>query len=106
MLTGKPMTKTTELEALVWQCVSAIHEGQIATYGQIAHLAGMPQQARLVGRILSRLPPDTRLPWHRVVNSRGEVSNPNLLLQCGRLKEDGISVDRNRVSLRLYQWQP
>jgi methylated-DNA-protein-cysteine methyltransferase related protein len=97
LLTGKPMTKTTELEALVWQ---------IATYGQIAHLAGMPQQARLVGRILSRLPPDTRLPWHRVVNSRGEVSNPNLLLQCGRLKEDGISVDRNRVSLRLYQWQP
>lgn len=89
----------------VWQIVHAIPKGQVATYGQIARLAGMPQQSRLVGRILSRLPAGTRLPWHRVINGQGKISNPNPARQMERLAEDGVDAVNGRVSLKLYQWQ-
>lgn len=105
-MTNKQMTPTAQLEALVWQLVASIPAGRVATYGQIARLAGLPQQARLVGRILARLPAETRLPWHRVVNSRGEISNPNPTRQYQHLAKEGIAVANHRVSLRTYQWQP
>lgn len=89
----------------VWQIVHAIPKGQVATYGQIARLAGIPQQSRLVGRVLSRLPKGTRLPWHRVINSQGKISNPNPERQLEKLAEDGVSTVNGRVSLKLYQWK-
>jgi len=90
----------------VWQIVYAIPLGQVATYGQIARLAGMPQQSRLVGRILSRLPTDSKLPWHRVINSQGKISNPNPERQKDKLAAEGVNVLKGKVSLKLYQWQP
>ncbi|MDB9917001.1 MGMT family protein [Pseudomonadales bacterium] len=105
-MTNTPMTPTAQLEARVWQLIKRIPAGRVATYGQIARLAGMPQQARLVGRILARLPAETGLPWHRVVNGRGEVSNPNPTRQCQHLTDEGVAVANHRVSLRAYQWQP
>jgi methylated-DNA-protein-cysteine methyltransferase related protein len=51
-----------EAKELVWQIVHAIPVGRVATYGQVAALAGMPQKSRLVGRVLSRLPNGTKLP--------------------------------------------
>ncbi|MBL4680188.1 MAG: MGMT family protein [Pseudomonadales bacterium] len=89
----------------VWQIVYAIPKGQVATYGQIARLAGLPQQSRLVGRILSRLPKGTKLPWHRVINSQGKISNPNPERQMEKLAEDGVDAVNGRVSLKLYQWR-
>lgn len=97
---------TSRYQARVWQLVNAIPAGHIATYGQIAGLAGLPQQARLVGRILGRLPTDTRLPWHRVVNSKGEITNPDPHRQRQRLQEEGVLVKEFRVSLATYRWQP
>ncbi|HIG42811.1 MAG: MGMT family protein [bacterium] len=88
----------------VWQIVHAIPRGRVATYGQIARLAGMPQQSRLVGRILSRLPKGTQLPWHRVINSQGRISNPNPERQKERLERDGVVLLKGRVSLKIYQW--
>lgn len=90
----------------VWQLVATIPSGRVATYGQIATLAGAPQQSRLVGRILSRLPTDTRLPWYRVINAQGKISNPNLNRQQQLLVQDGIEVTSQRVRLRTYQWSP
>ncbi|MFT7244277.1 MAG: methylated-DNA-protein-cysteine methyltransferase-like protein [Candidatus Azotimanducaceae bacterium] len=90
----------------VWQLVAAIPSGHVATYGQIATLAGLPQQARLVGRILSRLPAESRLPWYRVINSQGKISNPNPKRQQQLLELDGVEVKLLRVKLRSYQWQP
>lgn len=90
----------------VWQVVSLIPPGQVATYGQVATLAGMSEQSRLVGRILSRLPTDTRLPWHRVINSQGRISNPNRDNQRERLEAEGVSLVNGRVSLREYRWKP
>lgn len=89
----------------VWQIVHSIPAGKVATYGQIASLAGMPAKSRLVGKILSKLPPGTKLPWHRVINSAGKITNPNSKAQIERLKEEGITPINGKVSLKLYQWR-
>lgn len=93
-------------EEQVWQIVNAIPAGRVATYGQVASLAGFPQNSRLVGRILSRLPRGTRLPWHRVINSAGRISNPNADRQLRRLKREGVTPIRGRISLTEYGWRP
>ncbi len=89
----------------VWQIVNSIPEGKVATYGQVARLAGMPAKSRLVGKILSQLPKGTKLPWHRVINSAGKITNPNAKVQTERLKEEGITPINGKVSLKTYQWE-
>jgi methylated-DNA-protein-cysteine methyltransferase-like protein len=64
---------TAEWQAIV-RVVQAIPRGKVASYGQVAVLAGLPRRARLVGRVLANLPPNSKVPWHRVVNARGEIS--------------------------------
>ncbi len=90
----------------IWQVVAAIPHGKVATYGQVASLAGMPNQARLVGRVLSRLPAGTQLPWHRVLNAAGRISNPNAVRQQERLAEEGLTFVQGRLNLKECQWQP
>lgn len=90
----------------VWQIVAAIPPGRVATYGQVANLAGMPNQSRLVGRILSKLPPGTRLPWHRVINAQGRISNPAAARQQERLAAEGVTLIGGKVRLKDYQWSP
>lgn len=94
-------------EARVWQIVALIPRGKVATYGQIAALAGMPRHARLVGRTLSQLPKSTRLPWHRVVNASGRISiraAGGESVQLERLKKEGITPLGGRISLKHYRW--
>ena len=91
-------------ESRVFTIVASIPEGKVASYGQIARLAGMPSHARLVGRILSKLPPGTRLPWHRVVNSQGKITNPGRDRQQKRLEKEGVTLINGRVNLRHYGW--
>lgn len=93
-------------EKRVFTIVASIPKGKVASYGQIAKLAGMPSHSRLVGRILSRLPHGTKLPWHRVVNSQGKITNPNKANQQERLEKEGVTPINGRVSLRHYGWQP
>ena len=95
--------KTTQQK--VWQIVHQIPVGRVATYGQIADLAGMPTHSRLVGRILSQLPHDTNLPWHRVINSQGRITNPNGITQKSRLADEGVFVINGKISLREYRWR-
>lgn len=90
----------------VWQIINAIPRGNVCTYGQVANLAGMPQQSRLVGRILARLPNGTKLPWHRVINSQGKLSNPNPDRQKARLEKEGVIFVDGRISLKNYGWNP
>ena len=89
--------------------LTQIPRGRVATYGQIARLAGIPKHARQVGRVLKELS-DPELPWHRVVNSRGEISqrgNPECeRLQRERLETEKIEFDSaGRVSLPRYAWR-
>lgn len=95
---------------VIYQLVAQIPPGKVATYGQIARLAGLGRGARMVGRTLKLLPNDTLLPWHRVVNSRGTISLPPesdaYAEQKDRLEQDGVHFTRNRVNLRIYGWDP
>ena len=100
------MKTDDEIRARIWQIVHQIPKGNVASYGQIARLAGMPSHARLVGRILSDLPKGTKLPWHRVINSQGRITNPNREAQQKRLESEGVTLINSRVSLKDYGWEP
>lgn len=97
----------------VYEAVKRIPKGNAATYGQVAALIGSPRAARQVGFVLSKLPADSKIPWHRVVNSRGMISIENLSVpkqeQARRLQKEGIEVEfRNGnywVDLDKYQWR-
>ncbi len=80
----------------VWQIVASIPQGYVATYGDIARLAGSPRAARQVGGVLKRLPEGSTLPWHRVVNRHGDISltGPDLQRQRQALLAEGVQVSR------------
>lgn len=85
--------------------------GRVATYGQVARLAGLAGQARIVGYALAALPQGTRLPWHRVVNAQGGISQradgPYGHIQRSRLEKERVSFDgRGRISLERFRWRP
>ena len=93
-------------EERIWQAVAAIPKGKVASYGQVAALAGMPSHARLVGRVLAQLPEGTRLPWHRVVNASLRISlpeGPSARLQRQRLQREGVAFVGPRVA-RQCRW--
>ncbi|NVK41686.1 MAG: MGMT family protein [Oceanospirillaceae bacterium] len=98
----------TEAER-IWQVVARIPRGRVCSYGLVAELAGLPRRARLVGRVLSRLPEGSRLPWHRVINARGELSLPagseGGRLQRQRLEEEGVCFIHGRVPLTRFGWR-
>jgi len=97
------------LHRRIHDVVSRIPRGRVATYGQIARLAGLPGQARLVGYALHALPAGTSVPWQRVVNAQGAISvrsghetNQRLLLE-----REGVRFDsRDGISLASFQWRP
>jgi methylated-DNA-protein-cysteine methyltransferase related protein len=92
----------------IWQVVHQIPKGRVTSYGQIAKMAGLPGYARYVGHVLKTLPPGTKLPWFRVVNSKGSISFKNgttqYLLQKSLLEKEGIVFIKGRFSLRKYGW--
>ena len=95
----------------IYAVVRRIPTGHVATYGQVAAMAGMPRRARLVGRVLQRLDPAIKIPWHRVVNAKGEVSyslsrNGGDVLQRRLLEKEGIKFDdSNRLDLERCRWR-
>ncbi len=94
----------------IYSVVKQIPAGKIATYGQIAKLAGLGGQARQVGYALNSLAEENDVPWHRVINSRGEISkrgNPVWEdFQRSLLESEGIVFDlKNRVDLSVFQWE-
>jgi methylated-DNA-protein-cysteine methyltransferase-like protein len=94
----------------IQRVVSLIPRGRVATYGQIAELARIPGQARRVGYALSALPEGSPIPWHRVVNAKGEISLRSQggagTLQRRLLQKEGIRFEKGKLSLARYQWRP
>lgn len=94
----------------IQRIVSLIPRGRVATYGQIAELARIPGQARRVGYALSALPQGSPVPWHRVVNAKGEISLRSHrgadALQRKLLQGEGVTFEKGRLSLARYQWRP
>ena len=95
-------------EERVWQVVASIPPGRVATYGQVAELAGEPRRARQVGRVLGALPEGSRLPWHRVVNASGRSSLPGAAgeEQRRRLRAEGVRFTNRALRLADCRWQP
>jgi methylated-DNA-protein-cysteine methyltransferase related protein len=104
-----------EAWAHICEAVRAIPRGRVASYGQVAELAGLPGRARLVGRVLSLLPSDeshyaglaanSRVPWYRVLNSRGELSlrGEDAARQRRLLEREGVRFGPSgRVDLRRF----
>lgn len=95
----------------IYQVVRRIPRGRVATYGQVAQLAGLRGHARQVGYALHAAPESERLPWQRVVNAQGGISlrsvNENDRLQRLLLEDEGIRFDRRgRIDLARYRWRP
>lgn len=94
----------------IYAVVARIPRGKVATYGQVAALAGLPRRARQVGYAMSAVPEARRLPWQRVVNSKGEVSRRALSFdepkQRFLLEKEGVRFGEDgRIDLRRYGWR-
>jgi methylated-DNA-protein-cysteine methyltransferase-like protein len=88
--------------------IKNIPEGKVMTYGQIAKLAGSPRGARQVVRILHSMSKKHRLPWHRVINSKGEIGfkdEEQYTVQKMSLESEGVEVSDDKcINLQKYQF--
>jgi methylated-DNA-protein-cysteine methyltransferase-like protein len=95
----------------IYAVIRRIPLGRVATYGQVAALAGIPLRARQVGYALHSLPSGKPVPWHRVINAQGRISaragTDGDIIQLAVLKREGIRFDTTgRVNLSVFQWRP
>ncbi|MBT2699729.1 MGMT family protein [Bacillus sp. ISL-40] len=94
----------------VVEIIRSIPEGKVATYGQIAGLAGSPRAARQVVRVLHSMSKKHRLPWHRVINAKGQIAlldDESYNEQRLSLEAEGVEIGLNGViDLARYQWKP
>ncbi len=102
------MKQSTGTYARIYSVVRRIPTGRVATYGQVAGLAG---HARQVGYAVSALPDESNVPWHRVINARGAISARGEpggdLAQRSLLEAEGVQFNADgRISLDRYRWRP
>lgn len=96
----------------IYAVVKRIPEGRVATYGQVAALAGLPGRARLAGTALREAPEGLVIPWQRVINAGGKVSQRGGLgveegYQRHLLEEEGVVFSASgRVDLERFGWEP
>ncbi|WP_029199593.1 methylated-DNA--[protein]-cysteine S-methyltransferase [Oribacterium sp. NK2B42] len=93
----------------IYEVVKKIPKGKVATYGQVAELAGDKRMARAVGNALHKNPDPDNIPCFRVVNAKGELAGEFAFGGAGKqaklLEADGIEVTDGRVVLGKYQWK-
>ena len=94
----------------IYAVVRRIPSGRVASYGQIARLAGLPRHARLVGYALHNLPAETRLPWHRVLAADGRIARRAFPeeghWQRDLLEAEGITLVGGAVDMAQFAWRP
>lgn len=106
------MTATEQARKKIYAVIQRIPRGRVATYGQVATLAGLPGHARQVGQALRSAPEGVELSWQRVINGRGEVSPRGGIgweegYQRHLLEEEGVVFDaRGRIDLDRFGWDP
>ena len=100
------------LREKIYAVIRRIPPGKVATYGQVAALAGLPRRARMVGQALRSTPEGLDLPWQRVINAGGRVSPRGGIgweegYQRHLLEEEGVVFDKSgRVDLERFGWDP
>lgn len=103
--------KTKNPYQVIYAVVQQIPHGLVATYGQIARMAGLQGGARQVGYALHALASGSTVPWHRVINAQGRISqrsgdSPAALIQRLRLEAEGVEFDEmGRILLQRFQWR-
>jgi len=94
----------------IWDTIRDIPKGNVASYGQIAEIAGIPRGARQVGYALRQLPDDHNVPWHRVLQVSGKIAfdkdSGAYQEQSKRLMMENVAVIAGRVDMHKYRWQP
>ena len=92
----------------IYEAVKLIPKGKVATYGQVAAIAGDKNMARAVGNALHKNPDPATIPCHRVVNSKGEMAGQYVFggawKQAEILESEGVHIENNKVDLKVYQW--
>lgn len=107
-MTAKRQTPQQKIYAVIQR----IPHGRVATYGQVAALAGLPRRARLVGQALRSTPEGVEVPWQRVINSQGAVSPRGGLgweegYQRHLLEEEGVEFSKSgKIDLDRFGWDP
>ena len=90
----------------IYEAVKQIPRGKVATYGQVASMAGNPKMSRAVGNALHKNPDPDGIPCYRVVNAKGELAGAFAFggadVQANLLRADGIEVIDNKVDLAKY----
>jgi methylated-DNA-protein-cysteine methyltransferase-like protein len=102
---------SNELHRQILEVIALIPYGKVATYGQIAKLAGIPKHARLVGYVLKHLDKESSIPWHRVINSQGKISVMRINEKGGNIQQqlladEGIYLLNNKINLKVFSWIP
>lgn len=97
----------TDFTKNVIEIIQNIPEGKVMTYGQIASMAGNPWGSRQVSRVLHSMSQTYNLPWHRVINSKGQISlqGEGGFVQMERLANEGIQVVDGKIDLDMYLFQ-
>ena len=94
----------------IYETIRDIPRGSVASYGQIAEIAGIPRGARQVGWALRHAPRDRELPWHRVITSSGriafEAGSAQFEKQKKLLLQEDVAVIAGRVDMHRYRWEP
>jgi methylated-DNA-protein-cysteine methyltransferase-like protein len=94
----------------IWSTICDIPLGNVASYGQIAEIAGIPRGARQVGYALRHLPSDHNVPWYRVLRHSGQIAFEFGTAACReqskRLKAEGVLAKKGKVDMKKYRWQP
>jgi methylated-DNA-protein-cysteine methyltransferase-like protein len=107
----RAVRKASDTYHRIYAVVRQIPPGKVATYGDVASLAGLPRQARLVGYALHALSANSEVPWHRVINAKGGISTRHArpgadIEQLARLRAEGIKFNSNgRTSLPQVRWR-
>jgi methylated-DNA-protein-cysteine methyltransferase-like protein len=101
---------TAKRNERIWATICDIPEGSVASYGQIAEIAGIPRGARQVGYALRHLPADSDVPWFRVLQASGRIAfaegSDAFNEQKQRLLNEDIVMRNGRVNMNRYRWQP
>ena len=102
-------TAESSMRRAFYETIACVPYGKVATYGQIATLAGYPGRARQVGFALAGMPVESDLPWHRIINAQGKVSprsGSSHLVQYELLASEGVVFTAQRIDLKRFGWRP
>ena len=108
-INDQPNMEKMSHKGKIWQVIHKIPKGNVASYGLVAKLAGLPGYARYVGYALKCLPAQTKLPWHRVVSAKGAISfkqgTKKYIRQKSLLEKEGIPFLKGKFSMKQYEWK-